>query len=439
MDLGKGPVLGLVKTIAIPASIGMFFSTMYNVVDTFYAGYLSDAALAGLALSATVYFLIMAIAIGLGQGTNALVSNALGAANDELARDLGGRALSLGVMAALLGAGIVLALCPQIFALMGASGAYVDEALTYIYWVGPSAGWVALTMCANGVLNAQGDTRSFRDVLIGAFFLNLILDPLFMFGFGWGVTGLAVATVVSQAVTALYMLWRMRRSELGEGMRISQLRPKLSLYADLLRQSIPASSNMLVIAIGSVVITTAVTPYGEDAVAAYGIALRLEQLVLLPSIGLNFAALSLVGYNYGAGNMERVQEIIRTVLRVGIIMMLLGGAAVFLLAVPLMRIFTDTANVVEIGSTYLRIEALILAAYAMAFICGAALQGLKRPMVPMVFNVMRQIVGPLALIALLVHTLGWGLTGVWWSIAIATWVVSLAQWGYLRRVLRAQT
>lgn len=408
---------------------------MYYVVDNFYAGMLSSTALAGISLAAPIYFMGLAIAIGVGQGTNALVGNALGEGQQEKAEKLAGHALSFAWLTAISVGLLVLLSAPSLFTLMGANGAYTDDAIMYLTIILPSLGFLAHAMAANGILYSLGDTASFRNSLIVAFLANIALDPLLMFTFGWGLYGLAAATALTQLGTAIYLTLKVRQSKLGNSLHISNLKPNMIHYKALLWQSLPASANMFLIALGSLIITSAVARFGEDAVAGLGIALRIEQLILLPTVGLNIAVLSLISVNFGAKQYQRMEQVTHESLKVGIALMIVGGLFIFSFARPLILFFTDNVAVIEVGVHYLRIESIILPAYVLSFVAGAVLQGVKQPMIPMYFNIIRQLVLPLTFIIFALSILETGIYGIWWSIVMATWLTASVQYLHMRRLV----
>jgi len=439
LDLTKDPIRQLIKKIAVPASIGMFFNTMYYIVDNFYAGMLSSTALAGISLAAPIYFMGMAISIGVGQGTSALVGHARGAGNQQEAEKIAGHALSFAWAMSLIVGLLVLVTAPNIFSLMKAEGAYTNEAMKYLYIILPSLGLLSHGMAANGILNSLGDTTSLRNSLIVAFLANIVLDPLFMFGLGWDIYGLAVASVVTQLGSAIYLTIKIRQSKLGNCLELHNLIPNWVHYQALLKQSLPASGNMFLIALGSLIITSAVARFGEDAVAGLGIALRIEQLVLLPTIGINIAVLSLVSVNFGAERFDRMEKAAIDSIKIGTSMMVLGGILIFTFAYPLISIFADNKAVIEIGVSYLRVEAIILPAYVLTFVAGAVLQGVKQPMVPMYFNIVRTLLLPATFIFIALSLMGTGIYGVWFSIAIATWLTASMQFMHMRNLVKLKT
>ena len=193
---------------------------------------------------------------------------------------------------------------------------------------------------------------------------------------------------------------------------------------------------MLTVAIGIFVITWFVGRFGHEAVAAYGIATRIEQIVLLPVMGLNVATLTLVAQNNGAGLYGRVRETIRTALKSGISLMCIGTLLVYLFADPLMRFFTADRPVIAIGVEYLRIVAFLFHAYVILYINSFALQGLQLPRFPLFLGLFRQFLAPLPVFWLLAIVLGWGVTGVWWGIFFVTWLAAGLSLLYIRKTMR---
>lgn len=441
LDLLNHPIPGLIRKIALPTSVGYFFNTMFNVVDTFYGGRISTDALAALSLSFPVFFLIIAIGAGVSTGATALIGHALGAGDREGARHLAGQTVSFGLVHGVLLALVGLSISPLLFDLLGAQGVVKELALQYMDAIFAGSLFFLVNYVLNAILNATGDSRSFRNYLVLGFFLNLAFDPWFMYG-GLGVPplglpGIAWATVLVQAIGNCYMLLRVRKAGMLKHFRFRELIPDRHAYFQLAKQGFPSSLNMMTVAIGIFVITWFVARYGSDAVAAYGIGTRIEQIALLPVMGMNVATLALVAQNSGARQLERVVQTIRTALRAGIILMGFGTAAVFLGAGALMRLFSKDPKVVEIGVHYLHIEAFVFIAYVILYTSVSVLQGLKRPVFPLVIGLARQIVFPIPVFYLLAELLGWGLTGIWCGILLVTWGGALVILIYVVRLAAA--
>jgi Na+-driven multidrug efflux pump len=183
------------------------------------------------------------------------------------------------------------------------------------------------------------------------------------------------------------------------------------------------------------VITYFVSLFGKEAVAAYGSAMRVEQIVLVPSIGLNISTLTLVAQNNGARLFDRIKQTLDIALSYGAVLMGIGTVLVLVGAKDLMTFFTEDPSVIRMGATYLRIDALVFYAYVVLFVHVAALQGMKKPMYALWVGLYRQIVAPFAVFWSLIHVFDAGLTGIWWGIFGVTWSAALFTLFYARRLI----
>jgi len=425
MNLTEDPIPSLIRRIGIPASVGFFFNTMFNFVDTWFAGKISTDALAALSLSFPVFFLILASGSGLSQGTTALIANALGRDDKPAAAHLFAQAIvfAIGVSALLTVAG--LALSPALFRMLGAEGTYLEMALEYMNVIMAGTVFFILQMTLNAMLNARGETRAFRNVLIVGFFLNVGLDPWFLYGGAglpaMGIAGIALATVLVQFLGCVYLSLHLLQLEVTKEIHPALFLPKPARIREIATQSIPAGLNMMTVALGIFVITWFASRFGKEPVAGYGIATRIEQMILLPTIGLNFAVLALAGQNFGAGRIDRVKESWHTTLKFGVLLMAGGAVLLTLVRTPMMRLFTTDPTVLNHGANYLGIAALTLPAYPILFQTVFLLQGLKRPVFGLILGVYRQFAAPALVFWLLAFVLGWGTGGIWWGIFLVTW------------------
>jgi putative MATE family efflux protein len=435
-----GPVPKLVREITLPASIGFFFNTMFNVVDTYYGGLISTQALASLSLSFPVFFIILAMGTGMSTGTTALIANALGAGKNEEARLFAIQGITFGNLTAIALTVLGIYVSPTMFRMLGASNEYLVMAVTYMKTIFVGTLFFILVYMLNAVLNGIGETRPFRNFLIAGFFMNIILDPWFIYGGfglpGMGITGIALATVLIQAIGCVYLGFKVNRTGVISGRAWSDIFPKPGPFKEIARQGFPASVNMLTVGMGIFVITYFVSHFGREAVAAYGIAMRVEQIVLVPTIGLNIATLTLVAQNNGAGRFDRIHAALRTCLKYGAYVMAMGSLAVFIGARPLMALFTSDESVIDVGVTYLRIDALVLYAYVVLFVHVAALQGMKRPMFAVWIGLYRQIAAPFILFWTVTRVFDFGLLGIWWGIFSITWSAALLTLLYARSLLK---
>jgi putative MATE family efflux protein len=434
------PIPQLTWRIALPASIGMFFNTMFNFVDTYCAGLLGTDALAALSVSFPLFFMMIAVGSGLSQGATAMIANALGRSDHNQAKHIFAQSIVFAISAGIIVSVLGLWLAPALFRMLGADGDYLAQSLRYMNVIFAGATFFVLSMAINAGLNSQGENRPYRNFLIVGFIANCALNPLFMWGTPlfppMGVAGIALATVSIQIAGCL-MLWKhVRSTPLAENLPLRDFTPDPKVIRGIANQSIPAALNMMTIAIGVFVMISYVKHFGQDSVAALGIATRIEQVILMPAIGLGSAMLSIVGQNHGAGLHHRVQEAWSTNIRHGVGMMVIGGIVVWFSGELLMKVFTRDPEIIRRGGEYLRVAAITLAAYPILFVTVFMMQGLRRPGYGLWIGIYRQIAAPIAVYHALAFTLGWGLAGIWWGMAMVTWSAAIFALWWGRRACR---
>lgn len=438
-DLTSAPIPHLVRRLAIPAGTGFFFNTMFNVVDTWYGGQLSTSALAAMSLSFPVFFLILAIGSGVSTGATTLIGNALGRKEYDEARRYLSQSLSFALIHALLLTAAGLALAPKIFMLMGARGEYLALALSYMNVIFAGSSFFLLNFVMNAILNAHGNTSAYRNFLIGGFFLNLVLDPWFMYGGAGipalGLGGIALATILVHCLGVFYLFSQLSKTGSMPSLTLADLRPRWSYFRELFRLGFPSAMNMMTVSLGIFIITWFVGRFGEQAVAAYGIGTRIEQIALLPVMGLNMSTLALTAQNFGAERIDRIRETVQVSLRYGLLLAVSGSAAALLYSRQLMAFFTVDQTVIDFGTGFLTIEAYVFPAYVLLYICISAMQGIKKPMFGLLIGIYRQIAGPVFVFHLFTTVLGLGLIGIWWGIFGVTWSAALVVVFYVNRTL----
>lgn len=413
---------------------------MFNVVDTYFAGLVSTEALAALSLSFPVFFIIISMASGISTGATALISNALGSKNNELAERYASQAISFSLITSIFVTLGGLYLSPYIFRLLGAEGQYLETTLLYMDVVFLGSFSFILVNVFNAIISSKGNTKPFRNFLVVSFLLNLILDPWFLFGgYGlepMGIRGVGLATVVIEILGCIYMgSWAIKTGLVNKRC-FRRLIPEKKVFLELSHQSFPACFSMLTISLGIFVYTFFVSAFGQAAIAAYGIAIRIEQIALLPSIGLNMATLAIVGQNSGAKRFDRVFETWKTAVSFGLLILFPGILLVHFFKHQLMSLFTNDPIVISYGVEYLQISVFIFWAYSILFVSVNALQGLKKPTFALLIGITRQVILPIPLILLLLHVFETGITGIWWSIFIVSWTAALITLAYLLRTMK---
>ena len=398
-DLTVGKISKLIRTIAIPAVVGTFFQTLYNIVDVKFAGMISPYALTGLSKVFPVYFVIIALSAGLSIGATALVSNYLGKKDFNKASLLFSQSILVAILGAIFVAIFGVYAAPFILNFLNTDPQTFKYAVDYINVIFIGSVIFFLLVVSNVALTSRGDTKSYRNVLIFGFFLNIILNPLFIYGLGpipaMGVSGIAIATLCSEFVGLIYILSKVLKTEIRDFVSLGCFIPKKDMIIEIFKQAMPTSISMVSVGFGIFILFYFVSLYSDVAAGGYGAGVRFEQLFLLPIIGLNTSTLALVGQNYGALKFDRIKEIYDKTIVIGITAMIIGGTIIYLLSGVVMGFFTDDPEQIYYGSQYLKIAAFIGPVYPIFFISGALFQGLKKAHYQTAVNLLRMIIFPL--------------------------------------------
>ena len=432
-DLTTGSMASHFRALAIPAAFGMLFATLYNVVGVYWAGRLSTDAQAGLAIGFQAFFVLMAVGFGLSSALSALVSNAKGSKDAEQTQTFIAQGLIYGVIATVVLMIVGWFLGPILITLVSEPGAYRDAALGYFHWLIFALPGFFLAYGGNGILQAHGDSRSMQRALTVAFFVNIGLNPLLMFGIdgvwgGMGFNGIAVATIVSQTAVMVFIISRILKLDAMQSVTRASFRPIHDIFAQITAQLIPASSAMMVMFVSGFVVQFALKEFGGAAVAAYGVALRIEQILLLPVLGMTGALLPIAGQNFGAKDFDRVRAALRFCWMTGFAMAVVATPVLLFAGGWAISLFSDDPEVIRIGSSYLRVDAFLFPIYMMLFSINSLLQALKKPIWTLWISIYRQGFGVAFFIWVFISVLDFSVWGVWLGIATAVtsgWVLSL--------------
>ena len=268
-ELTTGSIPGHFRRMALPTAIGMVFTTLYNVVDSYFAGLISTEALAGLGISFQIFFLLVCVGIGVNAAMGALVGNALGAGRRRRARITACQGLSYAAMASVVLTILGYLLSPALIGAVSEPGEFRDLAIAYLDVLLLATPAFLIAFAANGILGAQGDAVSMQRAQIAAFFANVVLNPLMIFGVpgllpGIGFNGIALSTLTSQTGVMIYILWRVYRSSLMSGQRPVDYRPRAIRFREITAMAFPASSAMIVMLIGAYVTQLYLKPFGPE-------------------------------------------------------------------------------------------------------------------------------------------------------------------------------
>ena len=413
---------------------------MYNVVDTFYAGLISTQAISALTLSFMIFFLIIGFGYGFSSAITALLGNALGKKRYKLASIYAHKGLIFVPLIGLTLSIIGYFFAPSLFMFLGAKDEYLQISLDYINPILFGAIFFMFNFSLNSILIATGDTKTYRNSLIFGFFANLALNPLFMYGFlfvpAMGIKGIAFATVLIQIINMFYLFYKVLQTKLIHFDKLEYFIPNLRIYKLFFTHGIPSSLNMLTMAIGSLILTYFVSHYGIQAVAGYGIGYRVEQLMLLPALGLSTAVLALVSNNFGAKKYDRVIETLKVSLKYGFIIATVGIIFLTILGRLIISLFDSNPIVVDFGVSYLLIEIWIFYAYIILFVCISTLQAIKRPKMILYIGIYRQIFAKLIIAYLIVKYFELDFIYLWFGILFMIYSAAIFAYFYTNNLLK---
>ncbi|MDC3042455.1 MATE family efflux transporter [Candidatus Pelagibacter sp.] len=398
MNLLKDEVSLLVRKLAVPASVGTLFQTLYTIVDTFYAGKISPEALSALSKSFPIYFLIIATSIGVTVAGTSLIGSSIGEKNEKNVLSYFGNVIIYSIIISVVVSILGFAFGEKIFLLMNSSQEVTILGLEYINVIFLGTILFILVVALNSFLHAEGDTKTYRNVLIFSFFLNIILNPIFIFGFLFipplGITGIGIATLIAQFVSLLVILIKILNNQRIKQITLDHFKAKFFYLKNIFFQSMPITIAILGYSIAATVVFTYVGLFGEYAVAGYGSATRIEQVVLLPILGINTAIISIIAQNIGAKYYDRVVQSYFTSIKYGLFIMLIAGLVIFISADIVPKLFSSNLDVIMHGSMYLKISAFILPAYPIFFLSNGFFMALKKSEKAMVNNIARNVIVP---------------------------------------------
>ena len=390
-DFTEGGLRRAIFLLAIPMVLEMLMESLFAIVDVFWVAHLGANAMATVGLTESVLMLVYCGAMGLSMAATAMVARRIGERDTDGASIAAIQALIAGTCTSILVAIGGSMAAPKLLSIMGASPDVIAIGGRYAAIMMASSVSIVLLFLNNGVFRGAGDAAIAMRVLWLSNFINLCLDPLFIFGLGpfpkLGVTGAAVSTTIGRSIGVVFQLWILFG---GKG-RVKILANRFRLHWDVMKRLVRVALNgMFQYAIGQtswMVLVRIVSSFGSVAVAGYTVAIRIIIFVILPSWGLSGAAATLVGQNLGAGKPERAEK---SVWLTGLYNMLfLGGVAIVFIVFPepIIRIFTNDPDVVPIGVNCLRIVSYGNLAYAYGMVMVQSFNGAGDTFTPTMVNI----------------------------------------------------
>lgn len=420
--------------LALPVVLSMMVSLVYNMVDTYFIALTGKQELvAGVSLAAPIFTLMIAFGDIFGLGGSSLISRLFGEKREEEAK----RASAFCLWAA-IGFGIFVTIVLLVFRtpilkLLGTDAATFEYAGEYYTWIAVGAASIILGLVPSNILRTEGlAMQAMAGSILGSI-VNIILDPVFIFGLGQGAAGAAMATVIGNVIADVYYIYVMNKKAKRLSVSLKEIKIPGTMIRDILVIGIPASITNLMQSIMIMITNHYLIAYGTDKVAAMGIALKANMISAFILVGFAFGGQPLVGYNYGARNKKRLKEILRFayLFEAGLALVFTISISVF--APAIIKIFMNQSDIITSGAMMLRFQQLGMVFMAITLVSTCVCQSVGSAAGAFVLSISRQ--GVLYAISLMVLNAIFGYTGIIATQACADVLTAVIALAIIRKVL----
>ncbi len=391
-NLIEGSIIKSLITLSVPIIFASILQTAYQLTDTFWVGRLGISAVAAVSISFPIIFLIISLGGGLAMAGTILVAQYKGRENKKAINHITSQTFLMVIVISIVLATIGYYLSPFFISLMGAETDVFSSAVSYmkISFIGMI--FMFTFMVFQSLTRGVGDVKTPMYIVLGTVLLNLILDPLFIFGYGsipaFGVAGAAVATIGTQGLAAIIGIIILIKGKYHIKLYLNDLKPDWPLIKKMFKLGFPASIEQSTRALGMTVMTFLVATFGTLTLAAYGIGSRILSFVIIPAMGLSMATSTLVGQNIGAGKIKRAEKITKLSSLVGFITLTIVGIIVFFFAKPISTIFIPREiEAIQSSSLFIKIMSLTFGFIGIQMSLNGLFSGSGNTMISMVLSI----------------------------------------------------
>lgn len=447
-SLTTGNIRSQLWNIAWPMMLTMFFHTLYNLVDAYWVSRLSDDAVAAVSISQIALFIMISFGFGVTAGSGVVMSQYIGAKKMDDAGRVLGQSFVLSAIIGVCFSVIALVFREQLLTASGAAGDIFAPALDYFTVTSAGSILFFLMISVMFAFNAQGDTFSLTKLFALSTGMNLIIDPLLIFGWGavpaFGIAGAAIATLISQGVFIVIAIRSLSRAERVVPFRWKNLSFEWESVKRVLNIGIPAALTQIIFPLGLAMLTFITTKgFAEAGAIALSLGFRVEFFAYLPAAGFGFAAMTMIGQNLGANKPERVQKSFHTALTFAAVGASGLGLLVALFADPATRVFSDDPLVLDYAKHYMWIVALSYGFLAALMVEANSFQALGKSWNGFWLFVLRSFVITAPLTYLFAVVLETSISIVWVAVTIGNIVPSIVGYfwikGKLAKAIEAST
>lgn len=433
--LTEGSILSSLVKLSLPIIFINILQTAYQLIDTFWVGRLGREAVAAVSLSFPVVFLLISFGMGLLMSGAILVAQHRGRKDHAEVNHIAGQTLLMVLLISILLTPIGYFLSPFIVEKMGAEPAVFTSAVSYMQISFLGMVFLFFYMAFQSLMRGVGDVKTPMKLVLMTVLLNLVLDPLFIFGYGplpgSGVTGAAYATILTQGLAGGIGVWMLLRGKHHISVKCRNLKPDWAVIKRMIFLGAPASLEHSNRALGFTIMTFLAAGFGTLATAVYGIGTRILSFIIIPAMGLAMATSTLVGQNIGAGKKDRAEQIVKLSALSGFSVLAVIGALVFLFAAPLAAAFLPgDPEAIDESAFFIRILAGAFAFFGIQMTVNGAFMGSGNTITSMLFSLISLWVIQFPLAYILSHHTTLGVTGIWiaFPISIISTAILSALW-----------
>jgi putative MATE family efflux protein len=434
----NGDISQILKSMTIPMIVGMLMLMTFSIVDTFFVSMLGTKQLAAISFTFPVTFTVISLNIGLGIGTSAIIGKYIGSGNTQDAKVLATGALMLSALMVGIFAVIGIFSIDFIFSLMGADKTLMPFIQAYMVPWYLAGVFLAIPMVGNSVLRAFGDTKTPSIIMAVGGAINVVLDPILIFGWGpipaLGIQGAAIATAIAWAVCVVWILYLLAVKRQLIEPRILSLTEFIVAARGVLKIGLPAAGANMLTPIAGGVMTAIVANYGAEAVAAWGVGNRLESIASIIVLALSMSLPPFISQNYGANKLSRIKTAFDIAAKFVIIWQLVVFAVLAILSSYIAQVFAEEASVARDITLFLCIVPLGYGLQGIIILVNSSFNAMHKPMSALILSILRLFAFYVPIASLGSYL--YGLEGLFWGCVIANVLTSVLAYTWFNQNLK---
>lgn len=417
----KAPIPKAVATMALPTILSMLVTIFYNMADTFFVGQTGDELqVAAVSIATPVFLLLMAVGNIFGIGGSSLISRLLGQGEHHKVKHASSFCFYGGIIAGIVMMLVFLLGMKPILSLIGCSENTIGFAKDYLSYIAYGAVFVVLSTAFGHIVRAEGAAKiAMAGMMIGTV-VNIVLDPIMILTMDMGVAGAAIATIIGNICSVVFYIWYLCRGKSMLSISPKDFMAKNRIFTGVCSIGLPASINNVLMSTSNIIMNNFLQSYGDNEVAAMGVAMKANMLVILLQIGLATGIQPLIGYNYGSGNSKRMKNIMRFGMMCNVIFGVCITIIYFIFTEPIIQIFIDKQVVIEPGIAMLRAIMLSGPFVGILFVFNFTFQAMGKAIPSLVLSLSRQ--GLVFFPVLILANTFIGLDGIVYSQPIADFI-----------------